>query len=102
MKALDEAVRSYVLQLAPELQRRWGKQKFYNLEQVTQAAEASGVTTEFIVYAHAIFCNEPEFRAHYRGLRDAFDYEGTRSAIAKRYGGGVADFDVGTLLMMMG
>jgi len=101
MKSLDEAVNSYWLHLAPMLARRWGTQKFYSLEQVTQAAQAAGLTTEFIAYAHAMFCSRSDFDAYYAPLPVVYDYEDMRRVIGSRYCSGATDFDTATIMMML-
>lgn len=89
-------------QLAPELVRRWGKQPRYSVEQVAQAAEAAGLAADVIVYAHAIYCSEPDFDAHYGARPEACDYADLRAVITNRYRPGDSGTELAALLMMMG
>ena len=102
MKPLDNAVGSSLSQLAPELARRWGRQPCYSVEQVTQAAEAAGLAADVIVYAHALYCSQPDFDAHYGARPEACDYAGIRAVITNRYRPGDSGTDLAALLMMMG
>ncbi len=92
------AIRSYAKHLGPELARRWGVQRYFTLEQVTQAAQKGGFSTDFIAYAHALFCSRSEFDAHYGPLRVACTYNGLRSIAARRYFRGITDFDAASII----
>ena len=102
MKPLDNAVGRSLGQLAPELVRRCGKQPHYSVEQVTQAAESAGLAADVLVYAHAIYCRQPDFDAHYRARSEACDYAGIRAVITNRYRPGDSGTDLAALLRMMG
>lgn len=102
MEPLDDAVGSSLSQLAPELVRRCGKQPRYSVEQVTEAAEAAGLAADVIVYAHAIYCSQPDFDAHYGARPEACDYAGVRALITNRHRPGDSGMDLAALLMMMG
>ena len=102
MKPLDNTVGRSLGQLAPELVRRWGKQPRYSVEQVAQAAEAAGLAADVIVYAHAIYCSQPDFDAHYGTGPEACDYAGIRAVITNRYRPGDSGTELAALLMMMG
>lgn len=92
------AIRSYVWKLSQELLRRFGKKKFYTVEEVTQAVERSHLSTAFIAYAHATFCTRPNFDSHYSALRVACTYEGLRAIVSRRYFRGVVDFDAAQVI----
>ena len=102
MKPLDHAIGRSLGQLAPELVRRWGKQPRYSVEQVTQAAEAAGLAAAVSMYAHALYCSQPDFDAHYGTRPEACDYAGIRADITNRYRPGDSGMDHAALLMMMG
>jgi hypothetical protein len=102
MKPLDNTVGSSLSQLAPELVRRWGKQPRYSVAQVTQAAEAAGLAADVSVYAHAIYCSQTDFDAHYGARSEACDYAGIRAVITNRSRPGDSGTDLAALLMMMG
>ncbi|MBK8001676.1 MAG: hypothetical protein IPK15_23970 [Verrucomicrobia bacterium] len=92
------AIRSYVWKLSQELSRRFGKMKFYSVNQVMQAAERGHFSMAFIAYAHAIFCARGDFDAHYSTLGVNCTYDGLRAVVSRRYFGGVADFDAARVI----
>lgn len=92
------AIRSYVWKLSQELLRRFGKKKFYTVEEVTQTVERAQLSSTFIAYAHATFCARPDFDSHYLALRVACTYDGLRAVVSRRYFGGVADFDAAQVI----
>jgi|SRR4051812_30340877 hypothetical protein len=92
------AIRDYALRFAPELVKRWGTQRFYTLDQVTQASLASGFGKDFVAYAHAIFSSRADFDAYYRPLRLRCSYDGLRAVVGRRYFGGVTDFDAASII----
>jgi hypothetical protein len=92
------AIRSYAKRLGPELARRWGTHRHFTIDQVTHAAQGAGFSTDFIAYAHALFCRRSEFDAYYGPLRVACTYEGLRSVVARRYFDGVTDFDAASII----
>lgn len=87
------AIRSYMLRLSRELMCRFGKQRHYPLEHVTQAVQRSDLSATFIAYAHAAFCTQADFDTHYDPLGVSCTYQGLRSTIARRYFSGCLDFD---------
>ena len=101
MNTFDKAVASYLRELPKELVRRWGNQKTHSVEQVTTAAEAIGVRTEFIAYAHAAFCSQADFDAQYPAPPAGASYAELRAIIKERY---VRDpgLDAAVMMMMMG
>jgi hypothetical protein len=92
------AIRSYMLRLSRELVRRFGKQPHYTVEHVTQAVQRGGLSAAFIAYAHAAFCKQADFDAHYEPLGVACSYQGLRRTIARRYFSGDLDFDAKTII----
>ena len=92
------AIRSYVWKLSQELLYRFGKKRYYSIENVTQAVQRSALSSVFLAYAHAIFCSRPDFDAHYEPLRVACTYDGLRSAVSRRYFGGLRNFDAASIV----
>ena len=84
--------------LSRELSRRFGKRAYYSIEHVTQAIQRGGLSAAFIAYAHAAYCTEADFDAHYNPMRVACNYHGLRHTIAKRYFSGSVDFDASTII----
>jgi hypothetical protein len=87
------AVRSYVKRLSHNLVRRFGKKSFYSIEQVAQAVQRGKFSTDFIAYAHAAFCKEADFDAHYQQTVAPGTYWKLRRTIGRRYLYGQLDFD---------
>jgi hypothetical protein len=92
------AIRSYVRRLGAELVRRFGKREFYSVEQVTQAVQRGKFSAAFIAYAHATFCSQTDFDAHYEPLRVSCSYQGLRRTVSRRYLSGRLDFDAATII----
>ncbi len=90
-------IRSYVKRLSQELVRRFGRKPYYSVEHVTQAAQRDGFSMVFIAYAHAAFCSQVEFDAHYKRLGVSWDYQELRRTIARRYLSRQSDFDAQTI-----
>jgi hypothetical protein len=87
------AIRSYARRLSRDLVRRFGKRPFYSVEQISTAVHRGGYSAAFVAYAHATFCSQADFDAHYGPLRVACTYEGLRRVIGRRYMSGRIDFD---------
>ncbi len=94
------AVEDYVWRLSQDLSRRFGARKYYTVEQVTRAAEASGATKVYIAFAHAMFCSRQEFDDYYTPLRVACTYDGLREPVSRRYFGNARNFDAATIVRM--
>jgi hypothetical protein len=92
------AIKSYVMKLSLELFSRLGKQPYYSIEQISKTSEAAGLKTDYLTYAHALFCDRANFRRHYKrtDLRDR--YEALRDEVSKRYFGGVRDFNAANII----
>jgi uncharacterized protein DUF6559 len=92
------AIRSYVRRLSQDLLRRFGLKKFYPVEFVTQAVARGKFAPTFIAYAHAAFCNQIDFDAHYHQQGISSSYFDLRKTIARRYFSGRGDFDAATII----
>ena len=92
------AIRSYVRRLSYDLLRRFGKKRFYSIEQVTQAVQRGKFAGDFMAYAHAAFCTERDFDGHYQSVRHSCSYRDLRRTIARRYLFGQTDFDATTII----
>ena len=92
------AIRSYALRLSQDLVRRFGKRSLYSVEQVTQAVERGKFSAEFIDYAHATFCRQKDFDAHYEPLGVSCSYFGLRRTVGRRYLSGSVDFDAAAVI----
>jgi hypothetical protein len=91
------AIRSYVLRLSQDLARRFGKQSYYSVDQVTQTLLRGKYSASFIAYAHATFCGRKDFDAHYGPLGVSCTYDGLRRTVSKRYLAGQFDFNAATI-----
>jgi hypothetical protein len=92
------ALRGYARRLSHDLSRRFGRKSFYSIEQVTQAVQRGKFSAAFIAYAHAAFCSEPDFDAHYQPTDASRGYCELRRTIARRYLSGQVDFDATTFI----
>ena len=78
--------------------RRFDKRSFYSVDLVTQAVKRGKLSPVFIAYAHAAYCTEADFDAHYKPMRVACSYHGLRQTIARRYFSGDLNFDARTII----
>jgi len=92
------AVKSYVMNLSLELFSRLGKKHYYAVDEVTHCAEAAGVKTEHLVYAHALFCERKDFRRFYKRSSQRERYEELRDEVSSKYFGNVRDFDAANII----
>jgi hypothetical protein len=92
------AIRSNAHRLSQDLVRRFDKRPFYSVEQVAQAVQRGRFLAAFIAYAHAAFCSQPDFDAHYEPLGVSCSYQGLRGTIARRYLSGRMDFEAETII----
>lgn len=92
------AISSYVRQLPQVLLRRFGKKRFYSVEEVSKSAQGAALPMAFIAYAHAIFCDRESFEAHYQPLAVRCNYDELRATVSRRYFGGVRDFDAAQII----
>jgi len=92
------AIRSYVRRLSQDLVRRFDKRAFYSVGQVSQAVQRGKFSAAFIAYAHATFCSQTDFDAHYEPLGVSCSYQGLRRIVSRRYLSGQLDFDAETVI----
>lgn len=92
------AIRSYARSLSQDLVRRFGRRSFYSVDQVTQAVQRGKFSATFIAYAHAAFCSQADFEAHYQRLGVACSYQALRRSVARRYLHGQLDFDAAGII----
>lgn len=86
------AIKSYVLKGSQELRRRFGIKRWYSVEEVSSSVEEAGLSTAFVAYAHAVFCNRDAFDAFYGALKLRSTYDGLRNEVSCRFLGGARDF----------
>jgi hypothetical protein len=92
------AIKSYVMKLSLELFSRLGKKHHYTVGQISRITEAAGLETDYLAYAHALFCDRTGFRRHYKRTDMRDRYEALRDEVSKRFFGGVRDFDAATII----
>jgi hypothetical protein len=91
-------IKSYVTKLFLELFSRLGKRHYYTTEEVTQTAERAGFKTDYLAYAHALFCERKDFRRRYKRTKFRERYEALRGEVSDRYFGCVRDFDAANII----
>lgn len=87
------AVRSYRTALATRLRERYGRERAYTPEQVASCAVDAGVSTMFLCFAFAMFCDRASFDAFHAARGEACDYDGMRGELAPAIGVDHATFD---------
>jgi hypothetical protein len=92
------AVKAYVHGLSQNLARRFSIRRFYTLTQVSHALQAGRFNPAFQAYAHALFCSQEDFDAHYAPLRLKCTYDNLRSAVGRRFFDGATDFDASDII----
>ena len=90
------AIKQFVMQLPLDLHTRFGGKRHYSVEEVDRATTEK-FNRAFLAYAHALFCTRGEFDGYYGGLKLASTYDSLRRTVAKRFFGGIMDFDAASL-----
>ena len=72
------ALRAYKTTLAIKLRARYGRETHYTPEQVKRCATDAGVSTAFLCFAFAIYCDRDTFDAYHRAEGEACDYDAMR------------------------
>jgi len=86
------------MKLSLELYSRLGKRHHYTIAQVSVSAEAAGLNTDYLPYAHALFCDRASFRRYYKRTDVRNRYEELRDEVSKRHFCGVMDFDAANII----
>ncbi len=80
------ALRAYKSTLATKLRARYGREKHYTPEQVRRCAADSGVSTTFLCFAFAMYCDRDTFDAYHRAEGEACDYDAMRVEVGSALG----------------
>ncbi len=91
-------IKSYVMKLSLEHFSRLGKRHYYTTEEVSQTAQRAGFKRQYLVYAHALFCERKDFRRRYKRTKYRERYETLRGEVSERYFGCVRDFDAANII----
>lgn len=86
------AMRNYLSAGSPELLQRFGMKRWYSVEEVSRAVQGAALPSDFIAYAHAVFCERAAFDGYYAALNLRSSYEGLRGEVSRRFLGGARDF----------
>lgn len=92
------AIRSFVFKLPLELGRCFGEKRFYSLEEVGRRLEEGKYDEAFSAYAYALLCSRASFDAYFSQLKVNCTYDGLRKSVAKKYFGGIIDFDASSII----
>ena len=80
------ALRAYKTTLAIKLRARYGRETHYTPEQVKRCATDAGVSTGFLCFAFAIYCDRDTFDAYHRAEGEACDYDAMRVEVGALHG----------------
>jgi hypothetical protein len=94
----NKAIKSYVYKTSLELCRRFGEKTFYSLDEVAKLFEAGKYDNTFSTYAYALFCSRADFDSYFGQLKLKCTYLGLRRVVAKKYFGGIIDFNAGAVV----
>ena len=87
------AMRRYRRQLGVKLRRRYGRERHYTPEQVRTTAISSGLGTDHLCFALAMYCDRASFDAYHRAQGEVCDYDAMRADVGAAYFGGDTAFD---------
>lgn len=89
-----QAVRSYITQLGPSLQKKYGKQDHYSPEQIRQTALDEMLSIDYLCWAYVLYASVPDFERIHTTAGEVCDYSAMHSLVGETFFGGNADFDV--------
>jgi len=91
------AIRTYAKKLGPLLRRRYGRSGSYTAGQIRTTIERERLPANHMVYAYAMFMDQPGFDAAQTDLGPVGDYEATRQEIGDLCFGGNSSFSAADL-----
>jgi uncharacterized protein DUF6559 len=80
------ALRGYRRKLGPSLVKRYGRERYYTVNQVRVTVEKLGLNTDYICYAFADFCSREDFDAHHASTGEACDWAAMREELTSSWG----------------
>jgi hypothetical protein len=92
-KEKKQAVKTYIRDLGPELQKKYGKKPHYTPEQVRETALVSALSVDYMCWAYLLYCSQPVFHSIHSAAGEACDYTAMREVVAGTFFGGNLGFD---------
>jgi hypothetical protein len=92
-KEKKQAVKTYIRDLGPELQKKYGKKPNYTPEQVRETALVSALSVDYMCWAYLLYCSPTAFNSIHSAAGEACDYSAMREVVAGTFFGGNPAFD---------
>jgi uncharacterized membrane protein YgcG len=92
------AIKQYIHKLGPILGRRFGRKPYYSPEEVRRGRCDTIAPTDYLCYAYAIYCSEPDFAQHHCQAGNQCNYYALRAEIADTHFSGDLSFDANTAM----
>jgi hypothetical protein len=87
-------LRSYRRKLGPALVKRYGRERFYSVNQIRTTVDKLGLNTDYICYAYAEYCTRDDFDAHHVSTGEACDWTEMREEWSSSWGVGDHHYSV--------
>jgi hypothetical protein len=92
-KEKKKAVKAYIRDLGPSLQRKYGKQPNYTPEQVRETALVGALSIDYMCWAYLLYCSPSVFQSIHSAAGEVCDYSAMREVVAGTFFGGNLGFD---------
>lgn len=92
-KEKKQAVKAYIRDLGPALQKKYGRSPNYSPQQVRETALASALSIDYMCWAFLLYCSQPAFQSIHSAAGEICDYTAMREVVAGTFFGGNMAFD---------
>jgi len=92
-KEKKQAVKTYIRDLGPALQKKYGKKPNYTPEQVRETTLATALSVDYMCWAFLLYCSQPAFHSIHSAAGEVCDYSAMREVVAGTFFGGNPAFD---------
>jgi hypothetical protein len=92
-KEKRQAVKAYIRDLGPALQKKYGRKPHYTPEQVRETALVGALSIDYMCWAYLLYCSQPVFHSIHSAAGEVCDYSAMREVVAGTFFGGNMGFD---------
>jgi hypothetical protein len=92
-KEKKQAVKAYIRDLGPALQKKYGRKPHYTPNQVRETALAGSMSIDYMCWAYLLYCSQPAFNSIHSAAGEVCDYLAMREVVAGTFFGGNIGFD---------
>lgn len=88
-----KAIKSYIKVLPQVLVKDYGRFEHYTPQQIRCSVERSGLHSQYVCYALAMYTRRPEFETYQRAIGENNSYEGLRAEVGNTFFEGRAELN---------